>query len=138
MLLSGSAITYGSYRLLQYLNAQDHQLSYDEFMQKEDVVATLATLQRYLAAKKKVKSDPYKELRQQFTYVCKLHIQLTELIEWRKEKIYRYVYWSGEIKFVKHVSFKLPKALCFGFKKWMPLHYQFMIVSSCIMHTVEN
>lgn len=101
MLLSGSAITYGSYRLLQYLNAQDHQLSYDEFMQKEDVVATLATLQRYLAAKKKVKSDPYKELRQQFTYVCKLHIQLTELIEWRKEKIYRYVYWSGEIKFVK-------------------------------------
>ena len=101
MLLSGSAITYGSYRLLQYLNAQDHQLSYDEYMQREDVVATLSTLERYLAAKKKGKADPYKELRQQFTYVCKLHVELTELIEWRKEKIYRYIYWSGETKFVK-------------------------------------
>ena len=101
MLLSGSAITYGSYRLLKYLNAQDYQLSYDEFMQKEDVVATLATLQRYLDAKKKIKSDPYKELRQQFNYVCKLHAELTKLIKWRKEKIYRYVYWSGELKFVE-------------------------------------
>ena len=70
MLISGSVITYGSYRLLVYLNSENHQLSYDEFMQKEDITATISTLKRYLNAKKKGKNDSYKELRQQFEYVC--------------------------------------------------------------------
>ena len=55
MLISGSVITYGSYRLLVYLNSENHQISYDEYMQKEDIEATISTLRRYLDAKKKRK-----------------------------------------------------------------------------------
>jgi hypothetical protein len=53
-----------------------------------------------LEAKKKEKNDPYRELRQQFNHVCDLHNDLTTLINWRKEKVYRYIFWSGETKYV--------------------------------------
>lgn len=105
MLISGSVITYGSYRLLSMLRSRHDTVSYEEFMQQEDVEATLVTLNRFLQAKKnKSRNDPYKELRQQFNHVQKLYTELKELIQWRKEKIYRYLYWSGENK--KFLNFK--------------------------------
>lgn len=104
MLVSGGVITYGSYRLLQYLNQQRDEESYEQFMQREDVVATMQTLRRFLKAKKKVKEDPYKELRQQFMYIEELLGSLNKIIEWRKQKFYRYVLWSGESK--KLLQFK--------------------------------
>ena len=105
MLISGSVITYGSYRLLSMLRSRHDTVTYEEFMQQEDVEATLVTLNRFLQAKKnKTKNDPYKELRQQFNHVQRLYKELKELIQWRKEKIYRYLYWSGENK--KFLNFK--------------------------------
>jgi len=65
-------------------------------MQKEDIDATISTLKRYLDAKKRGKNDPYKELRQQFNYVCKLNSELKQMVKWRQAKFYRYIYWSGE------------------------------------------
>lgn len=102
MLISGSVITYGSYRLLVYLNSENHQISYDEYMQKEDIEATISTLRRYLDAKKKGNKDSYKELRQQFEYVCNLNKELKDMVEWRQAKLYRYIYWSGETKKFEH------------------------------------
>ncbi len=97
MLVSGSLITYGSYRLLKFLHTRKDSISYEQFMQEEDVEATLVTLHRFLEAKKtKSRSDPYRELRQQFQHVYEQHKALKKLIEWRKEKIYRHFYWSGE------------------------------------------
>jgi len=99
MLLSGSVITYGSYRLLSMLRSRTKAIPYKQFMQQEDVEATLVTLHRFLQAKKnKSRNDPYKELRQQFHYVEKLYTELKDLIEWREQKVYRYLYWSGEDK----------------------------------------
>ena len=99
MLLSGSVITYGSYRLLSMLRSRTKAIPYKQFMQQEDVEATLVTLHRFLQAKKnKSRNDPYKELRQQFHYVQKLYTELKDLIEWREQKVYRYLYWSGEDK----------------------------------------
>lgn len=99
MLLSGSVITYGSYRLLSMLRSRTKAIPYKQFMQQEDVEATLVTLHRFLQAKKnKSRNDPYKELRQQFYYVEKLYTELKDLIEWREQKVYRYLYWSGEDK----------------------------------------
>ena len=99
MLLSGSVITYGSYRLLSMLQSRTKTISYKQFMQREDVEATLVTLHRFLQAKKnKSRNDPYKELRQQFHYVQNLYKELKDLIEWREKKVYRYLYWSGEDK----------------------------------------
>lgn len=104
MLVSGGVITYGSYRLLQFLNRQSEEESYEQFMQREDVEATLQTLRRFLNTKKKIKDDPYKELRCQFVHVEGLLNNLKKIIDWRKEKIYRYVFWSGESK--KLLQFK--------------------------------
>lgn len=56
------------------------------------------------AKKNKSRNDPYKELRQQFNHVRQLYKELKELIQWRKEKVYRYLYWSGENK--KFLHFK--------------------------------
>lgn len=105
MLISGSVITYGSYRLLSMLRSRHDTIPYEQFMQQEDVEATLVTLNRFLQAKKnKSRNDPYKELRQQFNHVQQLYKELKELIQWRKEKVYRYLYWSGENK--KFLNFK--------------------------------
>ena len=98
-------ITYGSYRLLSMLRSRHDTIPYEQFMQQEDVEATLVTLNRFLQAKKnKSRNDPYKELRQQFNHVQQLYKELKELIQWRKEKVYRYLYWSGENK--KFLNFK--------------------------------
>ena len=105
MLISGSVITYGSYRLLSMLRSRTDTIPYEQYMQQEDVEATLVTLKRFLQAKKnKSRNDPYKELRQQFNHVQQLYTELKELIQWRKEKVYRYLYWSGENK--KFLNFK--------------------------------
>lgn len=97
MLVSGSLITYGSYRLLKFFRTQNDSISYEQFIQEEDVEATLVTLNRFLEAKKtKSRTDPYRELRQQFKHVNAQHKALQNLIKWRKEKIYRHFYWSGE------------------------------------------
>ena len=99
MLISGSVITYGSYRLLKMLRSRNDTVPHDKFMRQEDVEATLVTLRRFLEAKKtKSRYDPYKELRQQFNYVQNLYAELRDLIAWREKKVYRYLYWSGEEK----------------------------------------
>ena len=90
-------ITYGSYRLLNFLRTRNDGISYEQFVQNEDIEATLITLKRFLNAKKtKSRNDPYKELRQQFEHVQKQHVALSKLVKWRKERMYRYLYWSGE------------------------------------------
>ena len=97
MLVSGSLITYGSYRLLKFLHTRNDTINYEQFMQEEDVEATLITLNRFLEAKKtNTRNDPYKELRQQFQHVNEQHKALKNLVTWRKEKLYRHFYWSGE------------------------------------------
>ena len=97
MLVSGSLITYGSYRLLKFLHTRNDTISYEQFMQEEDVKATLVTLRRFLDAKStKSRNDPYKELRQQFAHVTEQYEFLDGLIKWRKQKLYRHFYWSGE------------------------------------------
>ena len=96
MLISGSMITYGSYRLLKFLQTDD-RISYEQFVQEEDVAATLVTLERFLTAKKvKSKKDPYRELRMQFHVVKEQYEALDQLVSWRKQRLYRYLYWSGE------------------------------------------
>ena len=106
MIVSGSLITYGSYRLLKFFNRQKDHVSYKQFMQEEDVEATLVTLRRFLDAKStKSRNDPYKELRQQFAHVKEQYEFLDSLIKWRKQKLYRHFYWSGETD--KFITFQI-------------------------------
>ena len=73
-------------------------------MQKEDVLATMQTLKRFLNAKKKQRNDPYHELRLQFKHVENKLEALKKLVAWREQRYYRYIYWSGEIKKIKELQ----------------------------------
>ena len=93
-LIIGSASTYGIYKSYNWLKTNEPD--FEQFMKYEDVKSTIITVKQWLK-KNKVSN----ELKKQLTIIERLLHDIEDVINWRKDKYYRYFVWTSEKSLIK-------------------------------------
>lgn len=94
---SGTVVLYKGYR---YLTSGKSEPSLEDFFKFQDVRSTLITVNNFLLKHPK----DYDELRKQHKLITRYVHDIDQLVQWRKEKYYRYFTYTGENELIRQLK----------------------------------